>query len=425
MAETSEQKIRAREIFPEPQIHEAENVRMVFGPKAGRRKLTFGLYDAVGTPLPYAQINTTLVTTIPSQDPPSVQPPEVIETPVLFAGLAENQFGHVLTNALGRLWALEHLPPETEILFMARPLDWNTRFPFVEPILRFFGITNPVRIVSGDVTLRKVYTATETYGERYNGRGSDAFFDWLEPRINRGDLIPGSKAYVSRSKLGADMGRYACEDIVEENLAAAGYEIFHPQDHSLAEQVEKLSRTEKLIFSESSALHLYYLAAHPGQHAATILRRRALPKLILGQIRNSRAEEPITEINAIKHVLYPPRTEDNSSVATLDFDQLHDQLVRGGFLEDGATWRSPTEEEEAFSVRAGLRPNETMLSLKEWRAYLADLQDQRKERQARRELRQKRKAQREKNALRKRRKAMRERQATAAAQRQAPPQGDS
>jgi hypothetical protein len=330
--------------------------------RLGRRQAEFGLYDSSGTPLPDCDTTCGRLSSRPADRRFPNEPTKRLDGPVLFAGLSREQFGHVITTSIGRLWALEHLPSGTRLLYMPRKAAFLPRYPHLEPILRLFGIEAPPVLVDGPLEIAETYTATDLFGERYEGAGSPEFFDWIDRTLPPGPEAHGArKLYVTRSRLGPDVGRFCCEDLLESLLAEAGYEIFAPEEHSLSSQIAVYRAASYLVFSESSALHLFGLVRRPNQRVAIIQRRHALPLLIENQLR-ARTGEEIAAIDAIDAVWWRPVWADNSAIVTLDFARLRDALREAGLLPPGTAWRLPTAEETARSLRWGLVEGEALMT---------------------------------------------------------------
>jgi hypothetical protein len=338
----------------------------------GFRQAEFGFYDASGTPLPDCDTICGRFSSRPVDrhlpDPPAKR----LDGPVLFAGVTREQFGHVITTSIGRLWALERLPPGTRILYLPRKAAGRKHYPFLAPILGLFGIKASPILLNRPVEIAETYAATDLFGERYDGAGSPEFFAWIDRVLPPAPGPRGArKLYVTRTRLGPKVGRFCCEDLLESLLAEAGYEIFAPEAHPLSEQVAAYREASHLVFSESSALHVYGLVGRAGQRAAVIQRRHDLPPLIENQLR-ARTGEGIACIDAIDAEWWPRIRADNSAIVTLNFARLREALIAAGLLPQSTPWRLPTAEEAARSLAWGLEDGEALLSPDERETWLAE-----------------------------------------------------
>ena len=337
------------------------NAFLLPGDRIDRRSTSFGVFGADGALLPDCAIRTASWTTVAPDhaSPPSDAP--LIFGPALFAGSVDKQFGFVLLNALGRLWALDALPPETVIVYAAKPLARTPGYAVVPAILRGLGLSNPVLITEGAVRFETLHTAEERFGEGRGGTGLQGFYDWIDsrwPPLGRPD--PDRKLYVSRSGLGPKAGRYACEDHLEALLSAEGYQIYRPEAHDLAHQVQTFQSAGKLIFAEGSALHLFALIRQPGQVSAVLHRREALPKVMLAQMAD-RPGTPTTALNAVQALWWPPQRGEHLGLSVLDFEMLREGLRDLGLIT-GRRWQAPTPAQVDRSLAAGLMPGEQLMT---------------------------------------------------------------
>lgn len=362
-------------VFDAPEINGPVAGTLLIGDILSYSKQELAIYDANAAPLRWSDVHTGAMQTCPEAQPVLDQADEVIEGPVLFAGVVTDRFGHLHLNSLGRLWAVDQLPPETKLLFTTRRPAKPDGFPHLKPMLDILGIQNEVIIRRSAVHLPEVYTAPDLYGARHIGLGSPEYFAWLDKRLPpSGPVDPHRKIYVTRSRLGPTFGRFANEDHLEKLLQQQGYEIFAPEDHSLSEQFDTYQRAGTLIFAESSSLHIFAMVRRPEQNIAVIQRRDPLPPLITNQLIARPGSSPL-KINAIRKIYWPPVRRKNTSVAALDFNVIKENLVDHGFIAADAAWSKPDLETETQSINAGLKPGEKMLTeaerdkfLKEFRA---------------------------------------------------------
>jgi hypothetical protein len=349
-------------------IHGPFDAIGIRGDHIGRHS-EFGLYGTDSRPVPDADIAGSLFTSGPKVKSPGDTPAVEVTEPVLFAGLVPQQFGHVILNSLGRLWALDQLPRETGLLYLPRRRSSISHYPYLLPLLELLGIRTRTLLHRRPTRYRSLFTAADLFGERHGGAMDPKMRAWLDRRLPpAGSITRGRRVYLTRSRLGPQAGRFCNEEHLERLLAADGYEIVAPERLSLADQVTLFQTAELLLFAESSALHLYGLVQREGQRAAVIQRRRSLPALIEGQLRGGPAA--FHAIEAIQSVHWPPRREDNISIATLDFGRLGEALVATGFLSAQAQWHSPGMAEVAASLHAGLDPGVTLVPDEKRRDWL-------------------------------------------------------
>lgn len=329
----------------------------------------FGVYGADRALLPDTGVNTSVWVTRPAATAAPVQDSSRLFGPALFAGPADKQFGFLVLNALGRLPALNRLPPETTLVYAAKRSARPSSYAALPQLLRSLGVRNPVLVTENALAFEALYTAPELFGEATGCKGQPEFYDWIDrrwPRAKPAD--PKVKLYVTRSGLGPDAGRYACEDHLEALLAAEGYRIFSPEGHSIDEQVKTFQSAGKLIFAEGSALHLFSLLRQPDQTSAVIHRREVLPQAIATQMKD-RAGRPTRAVNAVTATWWPPQRGDHLGRSVLDFDLLRKGLKDAGLIA-GTRWKAPTQAEVQASLRAGLADGEAVMSPEDRAAWL-------------------------------------------------------
>lgn len=334
-----------------------------------RRHREFGLYDEMGIPVPEGDIAGALTHSTPLALSPGHPPETTFEGPILFAGLAPQQFGHTILNSLGRLWALEHLPDETALLYLPQIRAIPARYPYVQPLLEMLGINARIILHDRPTRYQTLYTVEDHFGERHGGKMNMKMRDWLARKLPpRGAIKSGRSVYFTRSRLGSNAGRYCNEDVLEQLLIAAGFDIVAPELLSLSDQVAVMQDAETLVFAEGSALHLYGLVQRENQRACVIQRRQTLPSLIKTQLLDGPAEMHFAEV--ISSIHWPPKPQDNISIAQLDFTKLRDALVAAGCISAKARWRVPNTEEIGASLYAGLPQGTELIPDSERRRWL-------------------------------------------------------
>lgn len=358
--------------FLTPEVVGPASGTLLHGDRISRCESEFGIYLGNGEPLAHSDLVSTALTTVFGEPPRPSMRVSTFSEPCFFAGLILEQFGHVLLNTTGRLWALDSVPEDFTLIFTPKKRAARHLYPYVQPVLDLLQIKNPWLIIREPTKFEEIYTASDQFGERYDGRGSATFYNWLDrhlPTDHRTET--GSKLYVSRSGLGANSGRYACEDHLEHLLMTEGYEVYHPEQDDLSTQIARYQRAENLIFAEGSALHLFAMVRQPSQKVSVIQRRATLPPLIQVQM-NDRTGPDVLEINAIREIFWPPIRSDHMSVCLLDFPQLGAALAAGGFIGNQSRWQNPDKDIETASLNAGVNPPDRMLNATERRAFLQD-----------------------------------------------------
>jgi hypothetical protein len=137
------------------------------------------------------------------------------------------------------------------------------------------------------------------------------------------------------------------EERMEALLKAEGYEIFHPQQHSLATQIARYKAAKRVVAADGSAVHLYAMVGRPDQAVAMILRRRSLSNNLLAvNVRHFCETEPLV-ISALRTewIRKGQKKSSRLSFGELDHVAIGDALSRAGFISSDARWPTSTEEE--------------------------------------------------------------------------------
>lgn len=266
----------------------------------------------------------------------------------LWGGVLMDHFGHFLTESTGRLWALDAIDGKLDgIVFLPEKGFGKTPAPQAKSYQTLFfqllGIDLPVRLLSTPTRIDQLEVPGPGFGIGPLMSGTDAFRAFIRNRLARGLTPTGSEdLYISRSELDLSLGGILGERVLERHLAAAGYDIYHPQNHSLPDQIARYRAARRVISLDGSAFHLLAMAAPPGQSVALIKRRRgSAPEGIIRQIAAFTGQQP-TVINVLNRswVRSDRMRPDNFSYGELDFHRLGAALVKAGFLPPDTQWPS-------------------------------------------------------------------------------------
>lgn len=192
----------------------------------------------------------------------------------VFGGVLGRDFGHVVTQSIGRLWA-GSLAPGAPILFLPETAEVTGIPAYFTDLARGLGVSNALCLVTTATLCNRLLVPEDICNLVHRPSASRFFVDWLAQNRARPDppAAGTGRVYVSRSGLDLTNGRFLQEAALEQALAANGYLVFHPEDHPVARQIEVYQSARHLIFADGSAAHLWSLVARPGQAAAVILRR--------------------------------------------------------------------------------------------------------------------------------------------------------
>ena len=374
------------------EIHETPDGLAYVGGLVGQagRATRFGVVDAQGNVAPHSDFRTTFARSIWPKGPIDV-PENIIrlEGPALFAGCINHMFGHLLTSALGRIWAVDRLPPDTTLHYLVR-LHLKTKSEAIAATLykinALFGVKNPILVTYDSVQADPYYTAQDRYGEAWFGGADTHFVQWVQKRTAQYrsiPIVPGKKLFVSRFRMPTNTGGIACEDILTRNFEAAGFEVFAPEEHSIEEQARQYSESEMIVFTEGSALHLYSFLKKPEQKIAIIQRREMVSKMITSQFY-AFDPQPALFLNVIDRMLFPAVVHTNQQIALINFQKCFDALCLFGFLDQNTDWYVPSETEIAEFIAERQRDQILFETEDEWQSWRGDFRKRKQALRARR-----------------------------------------
>jgi len=280
--------------------------------------------------------------------------PEKIETNLegrwLWGGVLWAHFGHFLVESAARIWGLAHLEkPVDGILFIPkRPRVGDEVRGFHR---EYMGLMQPglaVRSAAEPMRVEELIVPGQGFGLGLITAGTQKYRDAVHQQFAKDVASDGpEKIYLSRSKLGLGKGGLLGEERMEEYLAAEGYEIFHPQEHSLTVQLARYKAAKKVVAADGSALHLFAMVGRKDQPVAMILRRRSgANNLLAKNVAQFCGSNPLV-ISALRtEWLRDSHKKSNRlSFGELDHSAIGYALETHGFIADGSAWNVLGEDE--------------------------------------------------------------------------------
>lgn len=270
----------------------------------------------------------------------------------LYGGVGYYHFGHALIFSTSRLWALDHLDePVDGILFIDRDTGGQTRTGttrHLERQMQMLGIDLPVwTVAEPEVVEELVVPAQGISTDDALFAGLPEYRDYIRGVIAH---IPDADAthprvYISRRKLGIEKPGLMFEDRLESYLEAAGYMIFHPQEHPLETQISLYKGASHIIGVDGSAMHLAAFTAQPSAKVAVLARRAFYAEAFAEQVRAFSGAEGHA-ITAYDTVYAPePALRDGTlwfrTLCQTRFPALGAHLTDLGFVDDAAHWKTP------------------------------------------------------------------------------------
>ena len=270
---------------------------------------------------------------------------------MMFGGLLFGHFGHFLVESTARLWAYEKLQDRIDgIIFLPKV---QRRIDHVQnvytPFLRLLGIEAPIFNLPEPTRFDLIHVPQQGFGMFGMIEGLPEYREFMRKRM--GQFIRDDRArklYVSRSALPMQRGGLLGEELIEEYLAAEGYEIFHPQKHDFETQLSAYKSADLIVSPDGSPLHMAALVARPSAKIAVIARRPDVAEQFELQFRAFCGIETVT-VDALKCHWIPENNARPSrlSYGELDFGRVFTALKEGGLIEGKTAWPGMTDARRA------------------------------------------------------------------------------
>lgn len=225
---------------------------------AGNR---WGLYDQGGNIIeqsvdfrgPERELRNQVITPIGNHSPDAQ-----IIAPCIYGGYINYHFGHFLVNTLSRLWPYYRRNVRLKIIFhgdAVTALSW----PFARIILGALNIDwSIIESPKEPVLLKEVIVPSTSFIEQeavYSIFGDLCRQIFHNLGIDTASVNTRDVAYVSKTKLSSGVGRFANEEVLEEQMRSAGVEILYPETLEFKEQLQRVIEHRTLIGTTGSFFH--------------------------------------------------------------------------------------------------------------------------------------------------------------------------
>lgn len=283
--------------------------------------------------------------------PRAIRPREIGDLPGrwLWAGSLVSHFGHFLTESTTRIWALDHIRRSFDgIIFIpkSRPVpeslaNWQTEF------MKLMGIDLPVRIITRPTRVDRLVVPGQGFGLGTISAGTPEMRAMMARRFAPDvEGSGGPRLYISRSGLGLRGSMILGETDLEAGLAAQGYDILHPQDHSISDQIARMRGAQQIVVADGSAAHLLGFVARADQQIAYVLRRRHWIEAPLAQLAQFSGRSPLV-VDALKRFWVQKARPENGHLTfgELDLPKLQAILTAEGFLAPAPCWPKHSKAE--------------------------------------------------------------------------------
>ncbi len=273
----------------------------------------------------------------------------------LFAGVLFGHFGHFLVESTCRLWACESLGAKIDSIIYTPKVQRNTAHiaGIYQKYLALLDIHIPITQAETPLLVENLYVPQQGFGMFQMVGGTASYRHFMRNRAGKSIKAEGpAKLYISRSNLPPQRGGILGEKRLEELLAAQGYQAFHPQSHSFAEQFARYKAATHIIALDGSPLHMAALVVDPTAKVAVIARRPGIAEAFRDQFK------AFADIDATIHNYltgnWVPEADNRASRVSfgeIDFAALGNQLAAASMIGDGAKWPALTISERAVMLR--------------------------------------------------------------------------
>jgi len=170
----------------------------------------------------------------------------------IYGGLLLTHYGHFVFESLSRLW-YTRIDKDSPIIFCSKQKEIKK---YQKEIFDILGIKNHVIIAKEPIAVNELTMPTPGARIRdYLSEHHESFLaccPYVEENATR-------CIWLSRSSLKRFVHKVNNEDELEKALKKIGWEIFNPQDFSVAEQVQILSESKRIAGFVGSAFHTLLL----------------------------------------------------------------------------------------------------------------------------------------------------------------------
>ena len=225
----------------------------------GRFVTPYGMYDSNGDPIKGTPIFTSVKSTMPYQPRRSAYEIEqTFDQKMIYGGSIIGWFGHFITESVPHLIAAasvrKHHPDAKIIAHTWGKFDqeeWKKRFSeHLVYFLNKLGMTpDDIHFVLNPVRVQELIVPEPAFHTKFLCK------KWILEEVDA--LWPAGgtfeRIYFSRTQV--EKSRLANEVEVEKLFAQNGFEIVHPQNYSLDEQIKMVRGAEILAGPQGSALH--------------------------------------------------------------------------------------------------------------------------------------------------------------------------
>ncbi|MEM7241350.1 MAG: glycosyltransferase 61 family protein [Pseudomonadota bacterium] len=195
----------------------------------------------------------------------------------MYMGPLLHHFGHFLTESIARIWAWDKLHSDLDGLLFVPKQNNEKQSELLNrysKVIESLGVNTRYKLISKPTTVTKLFVPRVGLGVGSWMSGSRAFRDFARKRSSI-RTTSAKKIYISRFALSNRFSSYLGEGYFQKFIKQCGYEVIHPQQLTIEEQVKILQQASHIISPEGTPLHLLSLVGNKNQRVSIIPRRKA------------------------------------------------------------------------------------------------------------------------------------------------------
>lgn len=301
-----------------------------------------GVFDANQNFIPQSITwSGTTATNTPPKHSPIIE--QRLDGCYLFMGPLISHFGHFLIESVARFWALHPYKDQIDgILFY--PKSQNSADQKLEkllPALRALGADMPVKNILDVTQVQQLIVPPQGMGMFDLSSGAPEARQFARSTMGKGIAPNGpEKLYISRSRLEHPKGSILGETALELLLEEEGFVTYHPELHSIEDQIATYRAAQVIISMDTSPLHLVALVGNPNVKIGVIPRRAGpVSRMFVDQL-NSFVGSCACIIDCLVANWNHPRATriDRHAWGEISFAKACHQLQIYGLISEDAEW---------------------------------------------------------------------------------------
>lgn len=274
----------------------------------------------------------------------------------MYGGIIYGHFGHFLVDSMARIWALAELEDKIDgVIFTPKIVGErpNRALEVYADLAKAIGLKKPSKLITTPHRIERLYVPRQGFGMTDLTGGSEKFRSFM--KANAGKDIPADgpeRLYISRSRLPPNRGGLVGESVLEELLAAEGYEMYHPQQEKQVNQIAHYKAAKDIISVDCSPLHLVGYVGNSSQRIAILTRRSMdIANSMVNQLKVFNDSDAF-EVNTLVRDWVPGNSHraGRSSFGEIDFPATYQILKAKGMISSETPWPALTDEQRAADL---------------------------------------------------------------------------